>query len=66
LLAKWTSGWSREDYLPRKAFSREASAEESVREGHISTLHFWWERRSLVAAEPLFMERCFLRFTLRQ
>src|SRR5215471_18947921 len=38
-----------EDYLPIQAISAEASREESVRKGHISTLHLWWARRPLVA-----------------
>lgn len=37
-----------EDYLPIQAISAEASREKSVRKGHISTLHPWWARRSLV------------------
>lgn len=38
-----------EDYLPIHAISAEASREESVRKGHISTLCLWWARRPLVA-----------------
>ncbi|MBM4287351.1 MAG: DUF1156 domain-containing protein [Deltaproteobacteria bacterium] len=38
-----------EDYLPIKAISAEASREKSIRKGHISTLHLWWARRTLVA-----------------
>ncbi len=40
-----------EDYLPIQAISAEASREKSVRKGHISTLHLWWARRPLVAAQ---------------
>ena len=38
-----------EDYLPIQAISAEASREEFIRKGYISTLHLWWERRPLVA-----------------
>jgi len=32
-----------EDYLPIQAISAEALREKSVRKGHISTLHLWWD-----------------------
>jgi len=38
-----------EDFLPIAAISKEASRENSVRKGDISTLPLWWERRPLVA-----------------
>ena len=39
-----------EDYIPIEAISAEARREKSIRKGHISTLHLWWARRPLVAA----------------
>ncbi len=41
-----------EHYLPIEAISAEARREKSVWKGHISTLHLWWARRPLVAADP--------------
>jgi len=38
-----------EDFLPIKEISAEPSRDKSLHHGHISTLHLWWARRSLVA-----------------
>ncbi|MEW6081859.1 MAG: DUF1156 domain-containing protein [Bacillota bacterium] len=36
--------------LPIREISAESVRDKSLRHGHISTLHLWWARRSLVAA----------------
>lgn len=38
-----------QDFLPTEASGKEASREQSIRKGHISTLHLGWARRPLVA-----------------
>jgi len=35
--------------LPLQAISAQSAREESIRHGHISTLHIWWARRPLAA-----------------
>ncbi len=39
--------------LPIKRISEHARLEKSIRHGHISTLHIWWERRPLAKSEKL-------------
>ncbi len=38
-----------EDFLPIRELSQESARENSIRQGHISSLHLWWARRPLVA-----------------
>lgn len=40
-----------EDYIPIAEIPKESAREKSIRKGHISTLHLWWARRLLVAAQ---------------
>lgn len=39
--------------LPIKRISEHARREKSIRHGHISTLHIWWERRPLAACRAV-------------
>ena len=39
--------------FPLAQVSKEAAREKSIRHGHISTLHIWWARRSLVACRAV-------------
>ncbi len=39
--------------LPIKRISAYARREKSIRHGHISTLHIWWERRPLTACAQM-------------
>src|SRR3990167_2068110 len=38
-----------EDFLPIKEISHVSARERRIKQGHMSTLHFWWARRPLVA-----------------
>lgn len=42
-----------EGLFPLQAVSTEARREKSIRHGHISTLHPWWARRTIVTARAL-------------
>jgi putative DNA methylase len=44
-----------------KRISEHARSEKSIRHGHISTLHIWWESRPLAKSEKLQYDlmRCF-------
>ena len=39
--------------LPLDAINAASAREKSIRHGHPSTLHLWWERRPLAAARAV-------------
>ena len=39
--------------LPLEAINKESAREKSIRHGHPSTLHLWWARRPLAAAQSV-------------
>src|SRR5437867_11733321 len=39
--------------LPLKEVSEQSAREKSIRHGHISNLHIWWERRPLAACRAV-------------
>ena len=42
--------------IPLDAISAQSAREESIRHGHISTLHIWWARRSLAACRAVVVQ----------
>ena len=41
--------------FPITAVSKHAAREKSIRHGHPSTLHLWWDRRSLASSRAVLL-----------